>query len=144
MLGEPSLEKLMRLHLKTQQKYGDTPFAYLPQEDKMKILDMPGTRSAILKSTLDLLFITGLWLQIYISDKSNVNTVQQLEGLLFASVISVLYLGKRSIAQHGGAIVELYNLFASFEQSCLKGKSIFCIQSVIRLFCRNVVISTTF
>jgi len=36
MLGEPNLEELMRLHLKTQEQYGTAPFAYLPNEDKMK------------------------------------------------------------------------------------------------------------
>jgi len=133
MLGEPILEKLMRLHLKSQQQYGFAPFAYLPGEDKMKTLDIGGTRR-IFESTLNLLIITGLWLQMYGVDKATVGTVQQLECAFWASLFSELYLTKWSVTQHSAAVVELYNLFVSFEQSCLRGKSIHYILSVFWLF----------
>jgi len=113
MLGQPSLEKLMRLHLKSQQKYGSAPFAFLPNEDKMKILNIAGTRGEILKSTLHLLIITGLWLQMYNVDKRKVDTVQQLECVCFSAAFTVLCLSKQSIFWHSSDVFELYNLFCS-------------------------------
>jgi len=127
MLGEPNLEHLMRFHLKTQQKYGTAPFAFFTYEDKMKTNNIVKTRREILKSILHILIITGLWLQMYYRDKSKVDTVQQLECVCFASAFSAFYLTKRSQFQHSGDVVELYNLFAVFEQSCLKSKQFFRI-----------------
>jgi len=132
MLGEPILEKLMRLHLKSQQQYGNTPFAYFPNEDIMETVDIAGTRREIFKSTLHFLIITGLWLQMFYVDKGKVDTVQQLECAFFASLFNDIYLTKGSITQHRTAVVELYNLFVSFEQSCLRGKSVLWFLSDLR------------
>jgi len=125
MLGEPSLESLMRFHLKTQKLYGVAPFAYLPNEDKMKTNKIAGSPTEILKIPVHLLIITGLWLQMYSVDKSKVDRVEQLECVCFAVVFTGFWLAKQTIFWHGGHVVEIYNLFAAFEQSCLKGKNIF-------------------
>jgi len=125
MLGEPHFEELMRLHLKSQKQYGAAPFVYLPDEDKMKTLDLSGTRREVLKSSLYLLIITGLWVQMYNVDKSKADTVEKLESVCVPAGMTVLYFAKQSIFQKGGHIVELYNLFAAFEQSCLISKPFF-------------------
>jgi len=121
MLGEPSLQLLMRLHLKQQESYGSAPFTYLTKEDKLKISETVGSRREVLKLTLFILISLGMWLQIYYEDKSKVELVQRLESFYIASCFSVLCVAKWSIFHHGAEIVELYNLFVSFEKTCIKG-----------------------
>jgi len=123
MLGEPTLETLMRFHLKTQGTYGTAPFKYLSNQDKMIVSKNFGSPKESFKLTLCGLIVVGLFLQIYYQDINSVEVVQRFESLFYASAIALICIAKWGIFIHGSDVVELYNLFVAFEKSCLKGQN---------------------
>jgi len=121
MLGECSLQVLMRLYIKQQEALGSAPFTYLATEDKLKIRKTAGSRRESLKRSVFILILVGIWVQIYFEDKSKVEFVERLESFYIYGCFTILCVSKWSVFHHGADIVEPYNMFVSFEKTCIKG-----------------------
>jgi len=123
MLGEKSLERMMRLHLKQQQAYGTSPFTYLKEEDWLVPTDQNKLHFEKLKYIIYSLFCIGMWTQLLLTDEKETETVIKLESLFFAMALSVILFSKRSAVRSSPRIVELYNMFVNYEKQCLNGNA---------------------
>jgi len=94
MLGEPSLQVLMRVYLKQQETLGSAPFTYLATEDKIKISKTAGSRREYLKKSVFILILAGIWVQIHLEDKTKVELVERLESFYIYGCLSILWVSK--------------------------------------------------
>jgi len=122
MLGEKSLERMMRLHLKQQEAYGTSPFTYLKKEDWLVPTNKNKLHFEKLKFIIYTLLGIGMWAQLLLNGEE-FETVIELESLFFASAFSVILFSKRSAVRSSPHIVELYNMFVNYEKQCLNGNS---------------------